>query len=130
MLLNQSQALQSGGEPLQICCPTQETISEHPFAILNAPWVSSEQIAAAKQFRDFLLSREQQRQALQYGFRPSDLSVSLTDNSISNNPFKQLAQLSPAQTFNPQTYTIVPLPQGDVIDELIKQWNSYNPNPS
>ena len=130
VLLNQHQAQQSGGEALQIYYPGQETISRHPFAILNAPWVTSEQVAAAKQFRDFLLSREQQRQALQYGFRPSDLSIALTDPGISSNPFPQLKQLSPGQTFNPQTYPTVPPPQGDITDELIKQWINYNPNPS
>jgi hypothetical protein len=67
---------------------------------------------------------------LQYGFRPSNLSITVTDNNIPGNPFGQLAQLSPAQKFDPQTYSTVSLPQGNVIDELIKQWGSYNPNPS
>lgn len=130
VLLNQSQAVQSGREALQIYYPGQETISRHPFAILNAPWVTSEQVAAAKQLRDFLLSHEQQRLALQYGFRPSDLSIALTDSSVPNNQFKQLAQLSPGQSFDPQSYPTVPSPQGEVIDELIAQWSKYNPNPS
>lgn len=130
VLLNQNQAQQSGGEALQLYYPSQGIISHHPFAILNAPWVTPEQVNAAKQLRDFLLSHEQQRQALRYGFRPSDLSVSLTDPAISNNPFSKLKQLSPGQTFNPQTYPTVPPPQGNITDELIKQWITYNPNPS
>jgi serine/threonine protein kinase len=128
VLLYQNEAQQRWHQPLQIYYPSQGTISGHPFAILNAPWVSSEQVAAAKQFRDFLLSHEQQRQALQYGFRPFDPGVHLNDNGIPNNPFKQLAQLSPAQTFDPQTYTVVREPQGDAVDELIARWKHFYPN--
>jgi ABC-type sulfate transport system substrate-binding protein len=83
-------------------------------------------VTAARQFSDFLLNHEQQRLALQYGFRPSDLSVSLTDNGIANNPFKQLQQLSPGQAFTPQN--AVPTPHGDVIDALIAQWQNHNKN--
>ena len=79
VLLYQEEAQQRGGEPLQIFYPGLNAVSNHPFAVLDAPWVSNEQKLAAQQFRDFLLSPEQQLQALNYGFRPSDPNIQLTD---------------------------------------------------
>jgi Ca-activated chloride channel family protein len=51
--------------------------SNHPYAILNAPWVTAEQRAAAKIFEKFLLDRPQQVKAIELGFRPSDISIDL-----------------------------------------------------
>ena len=61
----QPQAQQSQQEPLLIYYPGLNAVSNHPFAILDAPWVSDEQKTAAMQFCDFLLGADQQRQALQ-----------------------------------------------------------------
>lgn len=126
VLLYQDEAQRSGGEPLEIFYPSQEAISDHPFAILSAPWVSTEQQAAAKQFLRFLLSREQQVQALKYAFRPADESISLTDATIQNNPFKRLRQLAPASSFDPRKSATVAPPRGDVVDALITQWQQHN----
>jgi Ca-activated chloride channel family protein len=52
--------------------------SNHPYAILNAPWVTDEQRAAAQDFETFLLDTPQQIRAIEYGFRPADPSISLT----------------------------------------------------
>ena len=127
VLLYQHQAMQSGGEPLEIFYPSQEAVSDHPFAVLDAPWVSDEQKSAAKQFRQFLLSHDQQIQALKYGFRPSDLSISLTDSSVPNNPFNSLNGLAPASKFDPQKNATVTTPNGDVVEALIKQWQQHFP---
>jgi Ca-activated chloride channel family protein len=51
--------------------------SDHPFAILQADWVTADKKAAALAFRDFLLKPAQQQKALQYGFRPADLSIKI-----------------------------------------------------
>lgn len=52
--------------------------SNHPYAVLNAPWVTPEQKDAAGLFETFLLDKPQQLKALEYGFRPADPSIPLT----------------------------------------------------
>ena len=52
--------------------------SNHPYVILNAPWVTAEQKEAAQDFQTFLLDRPQQLKAIELGFRPADPSIPLT----------------------------------------------------
>jgi Ca-activated chloride channel family protein len=52
--------------------------SDHPYAILNAPWVTAEQKEGAKDFETFLLDKPQQLKAIELGFRPADPSVPLS----------------------------------------------------
>ena len=57
--------------------PKEGTFWEnHPTGIVNADWVSAEQREAASKFLAFATSREQQQKALQYGYRPTDASIS------------------------------------------------------
>lgn len=129
VLLYQVEAQQQGGESLQIFYPGLNAVSNHPFAILDAPWVMDEQKLAAQQFRDFLLGPDQQLQALNYGFRPSDPNIQLTDARISNNPFKQLSQVSPNHTFDVRNDPRANIPSGSVVDALISQWTTHYQNP-
>ena len=129
VLLHEGDARRRGGEPLSIYYPGLNAVSNHPFAILDAPWVSDEQKMAAKQFRDFLLGHAQQVQAVQYGFRPSDPSIEPTDPNIKNNPFTQLRQLAPDHTFDLTNDPRANIPPGNVVDALITQWGQHYPNP-
>jgi Ca-activated chloride channel family protein len=47
-------------------------VSDSPFMILNAPWVSAQQKAAAQDFHDWLLPRITPQMAAKYGFRPGN----------------------------------------------------------
>jgi Ca-activated chloride channel family protein len=49
-------------------------ITDHPFVIPDADWVTPAKRAAAQVFRDFLLGAPQQQKALALGFRPSPQS--------------------------------------------------------
>jgi ABC-type sulfate transport system substrate-binding protein len=99
--------------------PPATIISDHPYAILNAPWVSSEQRAAAARFRDFLLSREIQELALQSGFRPADPGIAIqTDDP--NNPFNRYAAFGVASDITQQ----VVVPPADVLNALIDVWTT------
>ena len=129
VLLYQGEAQQQGEEPLQIFFPGLNAISNHPFAILDTPWVTAEQQQAALQFRDFLLGPEQQLQALKYGFRPGNSNIQITDLRISNNPFKHLSQLAPNHTFDINKDLQANVPSGAVVDALISQWTTHYPNP-
>lgn len=63
--------------------PREGTIwHERPIAIVNAEWVTPEQTAAARQFVDYLLSPEVQRDVTARGFRPANPDVALGDPFI------------------------------------------------
>ncbi len=108
--------------PIRIYYPPANVLSDHPYAILNAEWVSQEQREAAAVFREYLLSEEMQRLALvDYGFRPANTSVPFdTDDS----PFRRFSnygvQMDIAQS--------VEIPPADVLNELINLWRrgDYN----
>jgi Ca-activated chloride channel homolog len=70
-LAGQSQQL-----PVVAIYPKEGTfIANHPYIILDAPWVTADQQAAAEAFEAFLLDKPQQLKALELGFRPSDVSI-------------------------------------------------------
>lgn len=65
-------------EPLVAIYPEEGTFwHEHPFGILNAPWVTPEQSAAAETFTQFVISTEPQRIIMHAGFRPVNPDVPL-----------------------------------------------------
>jgi len=98
--------------PVVALYPKEGTFwSDHPFAILNAPWVDPEQRAAAAVFRDFLLARPQQELALQLGFRPSDPNIAI------GAPIDSAHGVDPTQ---PQT--LLEVPSADVISAVRDSW--------
>ena len=107
------------GHPLELYYPNPTLLCDHPFAILRS--ASSEQTAAAQLFRDFLLSTDQQRLTLTYGFRPSSSSVRLTDTGVAGNLF---AKSIPGVQAALQS-AIAPPPGDDVVDALIAKWQQF-----
>ncbi len=65
-----------GGQPeLVAIYPKDGTFfSDNPFFILNGPWVSAAQRAAAKAFQEFLAEKITPALAAESGFRPADLN--------------------------------------------------------
>ena len=106
------------GQPLIPSYPSLNIVSNHPFAILTN--TSQDMQMAAKKFRDFLLDVPQQRKALLSGFRPTNPNITLSD-PISGNPFTDTSfGFQVPSQLPPQ----VQAPNGEVIDELLKQWLS------
>ncbi len=103
----------------RIYYPPATIMSDHPYAILDAPWVTPEQREAAANFRDFLLARPTQELALQLGFRPvlPDLSAV---NNVPNNPFSRYANYGSTPDI-PQQAAI---PSADVLSALLAQWQT------
>jgi Ca-activated chloride channel family protein len=65
--------------PVAAIYPKEGTFwSNHPYGVLNAPWVTEEHKAAARDFQTFLLGRPQQLKAIELGFRPADTQIPLT----------------------------------------------------
>jgi Ca-activated chloride channel homolog len=101
-------------EPVVAIYPKEGTFfSDHPFVIPQASWVTPSIKAAALVFRSFLLAPVQQQKALQYGFRPSILGISI-DSVISS--------ANGADSGQPQAILIVP--PGNVIEQVLSSWES------
>jgi Ca-activated chloride channel family protein len=98
--------------PVVAIYPKEGTFwANHPYAVLNAPWVSAEQREAANHFQDFLLAQNQQERAIRYGFRPADPSIPLT------------APLDAAHGVDPtQPKTVLEIPSAEVIRGTIEKW--------
>jgi hypothetical protein len=107
---------QGRGGDIQIYYPPANILSEHPYAILNAPWVTPEEREAAAMFRDFLLSEEIQRSALvDYGFRPANTAIGY---DIEGSPFTRFAEYGIQQDIA----QAVEIPPASVLNEIINWW--------
>jgi Ca-activated chloride channel family protein len=98
--------------PVVAIYPKEGTFwSNHPYAILNAPWVSDEQREAAEHFEAYLLDKPQQLRAIEYGFRPADPSIPLSA------PLDAQHGVDPGQ---PQT--VLEIPSAEVITGIQELW--------
>jgi len=99
--------------PVVAIYPKEGTFwSNHPYIILNAPWVDDEQREAAQIFEAYLLDTEQQEQAIQFGFRPADPAIPLgfpldTNHGVDIN----------------QPQTVLEVPQADITIGIQDLWS-------
>jgi Ca-activated chloride channel family protein len=100
-------------EPLVSVYPQDGTVVVgHPYAILDGtPWVSDEQAAGARIFRDYLLSDGQQRAVLELGLRPADAATPL------GTPIELANGANPEATLVPLT-----VPDTLAIDRVGEVW--------
>ena len=98
--------------PVVAIYPKEGTFySDHPLATLNANWVTPQKRAAAAVFQRFLLDTPQQKKALQYGFRPSNLAVPIA------SPLDSSRGVDPTQP-----KTLLPIPSTTVVDAIQNSW--------
>lgn len=98
--------------PVVAIYPKEGTFwSNHPYVVLNAPWVTDEHKAAAQDFEKFLLDKPQQLTALEYGFRPADPAIPL------GAPLDAQHGVDMAQ---PQT--VLEVPSAEVIQAAQQLW--------
>ena len=98
--------------PLVAVYPVEGTFwSDHPYAILDAEWVGTEERAGAQQFLAFLKSKPMQARALALGFRPGDATIATTA------PIDGEHGVDPKQ---PQT--LLEVPSGEVLAQLLQVW--------
>lgn len=98
--------------PVVAIYPKEGTFwADHPYAILNASWVTDEQKEAAADFEAFLLEKPQQLKALELGFRPADPAIALS---------------APLDTQHgvdiSQPKTVLEIPSAAVIDDVQTLW--------
>ena len=99
--------------PVVAIYPKEGTFySDHPFAILQASWVTPAKKAAALALRNFLLAPAQQRKALQYGFRPADPGIAI------GTPIDSAHGVDPKQPS-----TLLQVPSADVVNAIKTSWN-------
>jgi Ca-activated chloride channel family protein len=98
--------------PLVAVYPVEGTFwADHPYTILDAPWVGADEKQAAEAFLAFLKERPAQDAALALGFRPGDPKIAVG------------APVDAAHGVDPkQPQTILPLPDGKVLSRLIPIW--------
>jgi ABC-type Fe3+ transport system substrate-binding protein len=104
---------------LRVYYPPAILWSDHPFCVLNADWVTTQQTEAAVMFIDFLMSKEAQELALmKYGFRPVDTSIKLEQ---AGSPFDRYA----ANGFLADLSSLreVEIPAGNVLNTLRDFWS-------
>jgi Ca-activated chloride channel family protein len=100
--------------PLAAVYPKDGTLfSDNPLFVLDAPWVTARQRAAAHAFEAFVLQPDNQRQALRFGFRPGNPQVAVGPPVVTTNG------VDPAQ---PQT--TLGLPEPPVLGKLIGKWDA------
>jgi len=100
--------------PVVAIYPKEGTFwSDHPIGIVDRDWVTPEHREAAKIYIQYLLARPQQEKAMQYGFRPAALDITLA------------APLDTAHGIDPQEpKTTLEVPSVDVINALLQLWKT------
>jgi Ca-activated chloride channel homolog len=99
--------------PLVAIYPKEGTLfSDNPLIVLDAPWVSKNEAAAARKFASFVTEPKNQRRVLKFGFRPGNPAVAI------GKPITAANGLDPNQ---PQTTLEVPKPP--VLAGVIDEWN-------
>ncbi len=95
--------------------PIEGTLwADHPLALLETPEVTVNQRRTFQAFREFLARAESQTLILRAGYRPADLSISLSGPA---SPLTAANGVDPAQ---PQTTLQLPTP--DVVQVVQNVW--------
>jgi Ca-activated chloride channel family protein len=98
--------------PLVALYPPEGTFySDNPFIVLDAPWVSAAERAAAGRFQEFLAERIDPARAARSGFRPADLEQ------------EPVAPVSRENGVDPaQPERVLGLPEPRVLDRIKRAW--------
>jgi len=106
---------------LRLYYPPATSLSDHPFCVLTADWVTPEQTQAAQALLAFLTGSEMQTLALmKYGFRPVDPTVALEQPG---SPFVQYRNNGVRLQLPPAVET----PRGAVLQTLLDFWQRNVP---
>jgi Ca-activated chloride channel family protein len=115
VISNAEKATQKWGDSLVAIYPEDGTLlSDHPFVILNAPWVSEYQKFAASQYLFYLLQEANQEKAQNYGFRPANPAVPVNETIFSEQNGVEFEIKIP--TYRPLS--------GEALENLFTVWPS------
>ena len=100
--------------PVVAIYPKEGTFwSDHPVGIVERDWVSPEHREAAKIYIQYLLARAQQEKAMQYGFRPAAVDVTLAE------PLDSAHGIDPKEP-----KTTLEVPSVEVINGILQVWKA------
>ncbi len=113
IFINQGKTDYKPPERLVALYPSEGTFwHEHPFAIVNADWVSPEQKQAAQTFTQYILSEPVQQMVLASGFRPANSKVPLG------------YPITPELGVDPnQPSTVLDVPDPEVVAAIQQSWS-------
>jgi Ca-activated chloride channel family protein len=95
--------------------PAEGTLwADHPLALLETPGITPNQRRSFQALREFLSTPEVQKQVLQAGYRPADLSIPL------DSPGSPLTAANGVNPAEPQT--TLQLPAADVVSVVRNAW--------
>jgi Ca-activated chloride channel family protein len=98
--------------PIVAVYPVEGTFwSDHPYSVLDAPWVGAEEREAAQVFLAFLKAKPAQERALALGFRPGDPAIAIAA------PIDEAHGVDPKQ---PQT--LLEVPEAATLKKLLEVW--------
>lgn len=100
---------------LHIEYPRYNAWNDNPYYILDVPWSSKAQRAAAEAFLQFLMSEPVQKQSLEHGFRPGNPSVPI---KFPESPFVQYEPFG----LKIELGTICESPKAEVLSNLLLGW--------
>jgi len=101
--------------------PEKNMWNDNPYYRLNVEWSSKDQRDATKVFQDFLLSERIQKRAVQEGFRPANLAVSLKG---SESPFTKYAP----NGIKLDLPIVCDPPKAEVLNNLLLGWERLRSN--
>jgi Ca-activated chloride channel family protein len=107
-------------DPLVAIYPREGTVvSDNPFYVLDADWVSPAERDAARAFIEFVLRPESQHQVVQAGFRTARAAESggTDPNAVTGPPLTGELGVDPDQP-----RTALELPTGPVLTQLLDRW--------
>ena len=101
--------------PVVAVYPKEGTFwSDHPVAVVEREWVDAERREAAEQYIQFLTAAPQQQRAMEFGFRPADVAISLA------------APIDAAHGVDPkQPKTTLEVPSATVAKATIELWKKF-----
>ncbi len=101
--------------PIVALYPKEGTFwSDHPVGIVERDWVTDEHREAAEKYLEFLAAEPQQKQAMDFGFRPADPGIPLG------------APIDVAHGVDPQQpQTTLEVPRADVMDAIVQLWKEH-----
>ncbi|HUO06964.1 MAG TPA: substrate-binding domain-containing protein [Phycisphaerae bacterium] len=106
---------------LHVVYPKYNLWNESPYVVLNTPWSSPQQQAAAAAFMNFLLSDAVQKESVAHGFRPANPNVSTKD---ADSPFIAYQGAGISDDIG----TICDSPKPEVITNLLESWQRTQGN--
>ena len=121
--LQNAKGIQKSWEPIKIYYPEFISWFDYPFSIWTGIETTALQKNAALDFQKYLLAEPAQKDALTYGFRPTNSNVSVMDASVQGNLFVAWKDIGVEEKIN--RANVMRNPDWATLD-AVNQWFKKN----